>query len=239
MNTALILAGGTGQRMHTKSKPKQFLESNGKPIIVYTLEAFEFHEEIDAIVVVCLKDWIPYFEKLIRKFYLTKIQAIVPGGETRQLSIYNGLCAIKQLCGADDLVCIHDGVRPLVDYETISRVLACAKENGNAITTTPVTETIILESESGQIAEVLDRARCRTAKAPQCFHLGSLLEAHEKVLAINRTDFIDSASLMMHFGTKLFAAEGNPENIKITTPTDFYVFRAIVDAKKESQIFGL
>ena len=239
MNIALILAGGTGQRMNTKSKPKQFLELHGKPIIVYTLEAFENHEEIDGIVVVCLEEWIPYVERLAQKFYLEKIRAIVPGGETRQESMYFGLCKVKQFCQADDLVLVHDGVRPLIDGETITRNIRGAKKNGNAITTTPVTETVALETETGKIGEVLDRNRCRTAKAPQSFRVGDLLNCHEKARAVNKKDFIDSASLMKHYGHELYAVEGNVENIKITTPMDFYVFRAIVDAKEESQIFGL
>lgn len=238
MNTALILAGGTGQRMHTKSKPKQFLELHGKPIIVYTLELFEAHEDIDGIVVVCLKDWIPTIKMLAKKFGLKKIRDVVPGGETRQDSIYNGLCALNGLYRADDLVLVHDGVRPLLDRETIDRNIRCAAERGNAITTTPVTETITL-TDNGIIGEVLDRQRCRIAKSPQTFQLGTLLSRHEEVRALGKRDFIDSANLMKHFGHELFAVEGNVENIKITTPMDFYVFRAIVDAKEESQIFGL
>ena len=131
MNIAVIFAGGTGTRMNTKSRPKQFLELHGKPLIIYTLEKFENHPLVDAIVVVCIKQWISYLQKLITKYNLTKIASIIPGGETGQMSIFNGISETNRLYGQDSIVLIHDGVRPLIDEETITNNINCVIENGN------------------------------------------------------------------------------------------------------------
>ena len=143
-NVAVIFAGGTGQRMNTRTKPKQFLELHGKPIIVYTLEAFQQHGEIDGIIVVMLESWIDYTESLVRKYDLNKVKKIVPGGNSGQESIFNGLCAAGALYGDDDIVLIHDGVRPLVDEETITANIRSVEEYGTAITVTPAIETITM-----------------------------------------------------------------------------------------------
>lgn len=239
MNIAVIFAGGTGQRMNTKTLPKQFLELHGKPILMYTLEVFEQHPQIDGIVVVMLESWIGYTERLIERYGLTKVKAITAGGATGQESIYNGLCKAQELFPTDSTVLVHDGVRPLIDADTVTRAIACVKENGNAITVSPAIETVTLKNEKGEIGSIIDRSRCQLAKAPQCFVLGDLMEAHEKARAEGRADFIDSASIMQYYGHTLFPVDGQPENIKITTPSDFYIFRAIVDARENSQIFGV
>lgn len=238
MNCALIFAGGTGQRMNTKTRPKQFLELHGKPIILYTIEVFENHPEIDAIAVVCLEDWIPFLEKKITHYDIDKVVAVVPGGATGQESIRHGIDALMAAVGPDATVLVHDGVRPLVRPETISDCIQSVAERGSAITVTPAIETIVQE-EDGEIVNVIERQACRLAKAPQCFNLGDLAAAHDRAQAEGLTDFIDSASMMRHFGHTLYAVEGTPENIKITTPSDFYIFRAFVDAQENSQIFGL
>lgn len=239
MNVAVIFAGGTGKRMNTRTKPKQFLELHGKPILVYTLEKFQRHEEIDGIVLVCLESWIPYCHELIERYRLTKVLAVVPGGASGQESIYHGLAKAREYYPDDAIVLIHDGVRPLISEETISEDIACALERGSAITVSPAIETIVVKKTDGEVGEIMDRSRCQLAKAPQCFRLGDILAAHNRAVAEGRGDFIDSASMMRHYGHTLFTVEGSPENIKITTPSDFYVFRAIVDAQENSQIFGI
>lgn len=238
MNIAVIFAGGTGQRMQSKTKPKQFLELHGKPIIIYTLEQFENTEEIDGIIVVCLSDWIEYCWKLINKFGLLKVVDIIPGGETGFKSRYYGLKRARELYKEDTIILMHDGVRPLIDSETIVTDIECVKMNGSAITVSAATETIAVKKEDGTVGEILDRSRCQLAKAPQCFYLGELLDAHEKAIQQGMTDCIDCAFLMQNQGHSIFSVEGRPENIKITTPSDFYIFRAIVDARENSQIFG-
>lgn len=239
MNITVIFAGGTGQRMNTRTVPKQFLELHGKPIIVYTIEQFQRHPMIDGIVVVMLESWIDHFNELARRYCLDKVVAVVPGGDSGQVSIYNGLKKASNLFPADSAVLIHDGVRPLIDEKTITLAIECVKEHGSAITVSPAIETITLEDSSGKVGQIIERSKCKLAKAPQCFVLGDILSAHEKAISEGKGDFIDSASLMQHYGYDLYTIEGSPENIKITTPSDFYIFRAIVDAKESSQIFGI
>ena len=238
MNIALIFAGGTGQRMNTKTKPKQFLELHGKPILVYTLEQFQKHDEIDAIILVMLESWIDYSRTLIEQYHLTKVTAIVPGGSTGQESIYNGVKTASELFPMESIILIHDGVRPLVDGETISSNIACVKQNGSAITVSPAIETTVIKNEQGMVGDIIERSRCQLAKAPQSFFLHDLWNAHCKAIDDGNLNFIDSACLMRHYGYPLYTIEGSPENIKITTPSDFYTFRALEDARENSQIFG-
>ncbi|MGI6032786.1 MAG: 2-C-methyl-D-erythritol 4-phosphate cytidylyltransferase [Coriobacteriales bacterium] len=236
-NVALIFAGGTGQRMNTKTRPKQFLELHGKPIIIYTLEHFDSHPLIDGIVVVCLESWIPFLKKMLKKFDITKVVDVIPGGDSGQASIRNGVMRAAEQFEDDSVVLVHDGVRPLIDEDTITSCIEKTREFGSAITTVPAIETVIRE-EDGLVSNIIDRSECAMAKAPQCFRLGELKEAHQRAIAEGRDDFIDSASLMRWCGHDLYSVTGRPENIKITTPSDFYIFRALVDAQENSQIFG-
>lgn len=241
MNIAVIFAGGTGQRMHTKSRPKQFLELNGKPIIIYTIELFDNHSDIDGIVVVCLESWIPFLKKMLRKFEINKVVEIVSGGETGQESIYKGLCAAetfsKSKHSSDDIVLIHDGVRPLITEETITENIKVAKEKGNCITCVPATETFIINQPDGSL-EIPTRSQCMIARAPQTFHLKDILDAHRKSIAAGKIDFIDSCGMMTYYGHRMNTIIGPMENIKITTPTDFFIFRAMVEVHENQQIFG-
>lgn len=238
MNIAVIFAGGSGLRMHTKSRPKQFLELNGKPIIIYTLELFDNHPEIDGIVVSCIESWIPFLEKMIRKFEISKVVKIVPGGNSGQDSIYHGLCAAEEYTKQEDaIVLIHDGVRPLITEDTITDNIQKVKECGSCITCIPATETFIVKEDDGSL-EIPERANSLIARAPQSFHLCDILKAHRTAISENRHDFIDSCTMMSHYGYKLGTIIGPMENIKITTPTDFFVFRAMVTVHENQQIFG-
>lgn len=239
MNIALIFAGGVGQRMNSGTKPKQFLELHGKPIIIYTLEHFESHPQIDGIVIVCIEGWIDYLKKLLTKFNVQKVKAVVPGGRTGQGSIRNGIDRISAMYPDDSIVLIHDGVRPLINEQVITDNIACVYQYGNSTTVTPAIETVALctENQSNEVQDVLDRSRCMLARAPQCFILKDIMAAHQQALK-ERFEAIDSAMLMRHYGHKLHTIVCGAENIKITTPSDFYVFRAIIDAKENSQIFG-
>lgn len=237
-NVAIIFAGGTGKRMNTKSKPKQFLELHGKPILVYTMEAFNNHPEIDGIILVILEEWLSYCEELTERFRLSKVKAIVAGGSTAFSSQRIGLIKAAQLYSGDSVVLIHDGVRPLIDEESISRNIESVKRRGTAITVTPAIETITVKTMSGEIGRIIERSKVEMARAPQSFYLKDILDAHHKA-ENEKIEFIDSASMMQHYGHTLYTVEGAPENIKITTPNDFYTFRALVDAKENSQIFGI
>ncbi|WP_295360829.1 2-C-methyl-D-erythritol 4-phosphate cytidylyltransferase [uncultured Pseudoramibacter sp.] len=238
MNIAVIFAGGTGERMHTKDRPKQFLMIHGKPIIVHTIEHFQNHSEIDGIIVACIESWIPYMQEMAYRYRLDKIGKIVPGGETGQMSIYSGLKAAKEVYGLDDtIVLIHDGVRPLIDEKTITNNIQSVRKNGSAVTCAPVKETVILREDGKKVGDVVPREKSLIAKAPQSFILNDILAVERQAIADGYTDAIDSCTLMRDYGREIYIVEGSYENIKITTPEDFYTFRAISDARENRQIF--
>lgn len=238
MNIVVIFAGGSGQRMHTKDIPKQFLEMHGKPIIIYTLELFEKHPEIDAIVIACKEDWIEYLEKLLYKYRIEKVKKIVPGGDTGQMSIYNGLMAAQEVSkGEEAIVLVHDGVRPLINQKVISDNIESVKTHGSAITTAIVKETILVVNDNEEIVDVPDRAKSRVAKAPQSFWLKNILAAHNRAQKEGIFDCIDSCTMMKMYGYPLYLVDGPYENIKITTPDDFYTMRALLDAQEDEQLY--
>ncbi len=238
---ALIFAGGVGRRMHTNGVPKQFLKIFGKPVIIYTLEHFEKHPAIDDIVIVCVESHIDYLKEQLQIFRIRKVRDVVPGGETGQDSIYLGLCALRRLHVDDnDIVLVHDGVRPVITAELISENIRMARRHGNAISASAATETISRKGEDAYtIAEVLNRDNCVIAKAPQTFRLGELLAAHERSRTEGWRKAIDSASLMLHYGHELRYVDCSTANIKITTPFDYYIFKGILKAQESMQIMGL
>lgn len=226
--------------MNTVSRPKQFLELNGKPVIIYTLELFDNHPDIDAICIACIESWIPFLKKMLRKFEINKVVDIVPGGETGQDSIYNGLCSADKwarLQGDEAAVLIHDGVRPLITQQTITDNIQTVREKGNCITCVPATETFVVTQDDGTL-QIPSRKDSLIARAPQSFLLKDVLGAHEKARSENRHDFIDSCTMMSHYGHHLNTIIGPMENIKITTPSDFFIFRAMVQVHENQQIFG-
>ena len=237
-NIAIIFAGGSGSRMKTVYKPKQLLEINGKPVIIYTLELFDNHPEIDGIVVVCIEPWISFLMKQLKKFEISNVGAVVPGVKTGQDSIYNGLIITKNTYGENCNVLIHDGVRPLIKEQTISECIITTIEKGNCITCIPATETFVIKQDDDSL-EIPTRANSLIARAPQCFRLKDILDAHQKAQNAGCHDYVDSCSLMSHYGHKMNTIIGPMENIKITTPTDFFIFRAMVEVHENQQIFGL
>lgn len=240
MNIAVIFAGGVGTRMHSKERPKQFLEIYNKPVIIHTLEHFERHPMIDAIVIACVEEWIDHLNRLLYQFRIEKVRRVVPGGETGQLSIYHGLCAAADVAnGQKSVVLIHDGVRPLINETVISLSISAVQEHGSAITTVAAKETILVVQKNSSIESVPNRENSRIAKAPQSFWLDEILSAHRRAMTDGRTDFIDSCTLMHHYGKQLYAIDGPYENIKITTPDDFYTMRAILEARENAQIYGI
>ncbi len=242
-NIAVIFAGGTGKRMNTVSRPKQFLELNGKPIIIYTLELFDNHADVDAICVVCLETWIPFLEKMLKKFEISKVVSIVPGGNSGQNSIFNGLVAAENYCfnynidSQDVIVMIHDGVRPLITEKTITDNIVTAREKGNCITCVPATETFIVKQIDDSL-EIPTRDNSLIARAPQTFFLSDILSVHRRAQSEGKEDFIDSCTMMSNYGFHMNTIIGPIENIKITTPTDFFIFRAMVEVHENQQIFG-
>ena len=236
-NIAVIFAGGSGKRMNTVARPKQFLELNGKPIIIYTLELFDNHPDIDGIVVVCIESWIPFLQKMLNKFEINKVVEVVPGGKTGQDSIYNGLATAAKHFPQDSIVLIHDGVRPLIVEQTITDNIETTKKEGNCITCVPATETFVVTQEDGSL-NIPSRDNSLIARAPQTFVLKDILDAHEKARKADKHDFIDSCTMMSYYGHQMHTIIGPMENIKITTPTDFFIFRAMVQVHENQQIFG-
>ena len=238
MTTALIFAGGTGRRMNSRSKPKQFLEMHGKPIIIYTLEYFEYHDDVDTIVVVCIREWIDELKGLLKRFGISKVSRIFPGGETGHDSIYCGLKSMKDICKKDDIVLIHDGVRPLITKQLITQNIEAAKKYGNAITSETARESIVRSTDGEIICEVPPRSQMYTAKAPQTFYYGKILDLYERAKRDGKKS-IDSAHLCNLYGEAMHIVVSTPNNIKITEPADYYIYRALYEAMEGQQIFGL
>jgi 2-C-methyl-D-erythritol 4-phosphate cytidylyltransferase len=238
MTTALIFAGGTGIRMNSKAKPKQFLELHGKPVLIYTIEHFENHKGIDNIIVVCIEEWITELRHLLRQYMLDKVSQIVPGGDRGDISIYKGLRALEDVCKHDDIVLIHDGVRPLINSELISSNIAKTKECGNAITIDAATESIVRLNDAGLISDIPSRHDMYHAKAPQTFRFGWILDIYKRAFSEDISSY-DSAHLCGIFGEKMYTVMSTPNNLKITTPADYYIFRALYEAMENEQIFGL
>lgn len=242
MNIAIIFAGGTGQRMGSNI-PKQFLTVYGKPIIIHTLEKFEYHEEIDKIYVACKEELIPDFKEMVKKYNITKIpeNGIVAGGATGQDSIYNALSRAGEENDPSSIVLIHDGVRPVINENVISANIESVKKYGSAITSTPAFETPFISYDGETIDEMPKRKFVYTAQAPQSFRLGDVLEVHEKTRKENPgyVDIVDTCTLMRNSGFKVRVVEGNRGNIKVTTPSDYIDLLARLSAEDQKQIFEL
>lgn len=238
MNIAVIFAGGVGSRMHSKNKPKQFLNVHGKPIIVHTIEVFEKHADIHGIIVVCIKEWLEYMNELKYIYRLDKIKRIVAGGETGQMSIFNGLLAAEDIYGTKDkhIVLIHDGVRPLITEKEITMNIENVKKNGSSVTCAKTKETFVLVNEQGMVIDVPNRDYSYIAKAPQCFYLDEILQIDRQAISEGYNSVIDSCTLMRAYGKNISIIEGSYENIKITTADDFYMFRAIFDSHENDQL---
>ena len=237
MNIALIIAGGAGNRMH-QDIPKQFLTVNEKPVIVYTLEAFQNHPEIDSIAVVCIEGWDQVLWAYSRQFNITKLEYVVPGGANGQESIRNGVMELEKHFGQDDIVLIHDAIRPLVSAEIISDNIRVAKKNGNAITVIPCAEAM-LQTEDGVVsAGSYPRDRLKRTQTPQAFHIGKICDLHRRALAQGITNSVASCTLMIEMGEQVFFSAGSEKNIKLTTVEDIDIFKALLAAERSSWLKG-
>ncbi|MBO6162241.1 MAG: 2-C-methyl-D-erythritol 4-phosphate cytidylyltransferase [Eubacterium sp.] len=230
-NIALIIAGGSGNRMH-QDIPKQFLTVNEKPVIVYTLEAFQNHPEIDAIAVVCISGWEQVLWAYAKQFNITKLKTVVPGGENGQGSIRNGVYELEKLYNREDLVLIHDAIRPMVSAEIISDNIRVAMEHGNAITVIPCAEAM-LQTEDGQASSgSYPRDRLKRTQTPQAFHIGDIADLHRRALEAGITNSVASCTLMIEMGEQVFFSVGSEKNIKLTTVEDLDIFKALLAAKR-------
>lgn len=238
MTVAVIFAGGSGTRMNSRALPKQFLEVNGRPIIVHTLQHFEDHPDIESVAVAILPAWREHFMKLVSRYELTKVRWVVDGGGTGQQSRHRALQAVAAERPSETVVLVHDGVRPLIDEELISANIRGVNEHGSAITCSKVNETII-ESGNGGVDSIIPREDLYAARAPQSFRLGEILEAYDAAVAQGEDDTIDSCSVMKHYGSAaLHRVDGPISNIKITTAEDFYICRTYFELVENQQIVG-
>lgn len=242
MNIAIIFAGGIGQRLNNgeNSTPKQFLKINDKPIIIRTLELFQTHKDIDKIYISIHPDYYEYMQELVKYYYITKTVGMVNGGKTAQESIYNALKLAQKENPQDSIVLIHDGVRPNITEEVITKNIECTKKNGNAITCTSCFETILISENGINPEHVPYRKDTYAAQAPQTFHLGEVIEAHEitRKTNPNYTDIVDTCTLYKTLNKKTFMVKGNRGNIKITTIEDLYILRALIRYKEDLEAFG-
>ena len=234
MNIALIIAGGIGARMQ-QDIPKQFINVNNKPVIIYTLEVFQSHPSIDAISVVCLEGWHDVLRAYAKQFGITKLENIVNGGPNGQDSIRNGIQDVaSRHCGKDDIVLIHDAIRPLVSAEIISDNIRVCRQYGNATTVIPC-NTAMLKSENDIVSETqLLRNTVKMTQTPQSFFVQDLLAAHEEALAKGITASVASCTMYIELGRKVFLSRGSEKNIKITNSEDIEIFTALLMTRKEA-----
>ncbi|WP_022756462.1 IspD/TarI family cytidylyltransferase [Butyrivibrio fibrisolvens] len=231
MNIALIIAGGSGERMH-QDIPKQFLSINDRPVIVYTLEAFEHHPEIDEIAVVCIEGWEQVLMAYAKQFGITKLKSVIPGGDCGQASIRNGVYALEQSHSKDDIILIHDAIRPLVSAEIISDCIRVTSMYGNAIAVIPCAEAMLTTDDEQVSTGSYPRDGLKRTQTPQGFKLGDICDLHRRALDKGITGSIASCTLMIEMGQQVHFSIGSEKNVKLTTLEDIDIFKALLSAKR-------
>lgn len=231
MNIAMIIAGGSGSRMH-QDIPKQFLTVNEKPVIIYTLEVFQKHPAIDEIIVVCIEGWEQILWAYVKQFNIAKVSAVVPGGDCGQASIYHGLQELEKKHNADDIVLIHDAIRPMVSEEIISDCINKTTEYGCAIASIPCAEAMLVTEDQESSQNIFNRDNLKRTQTPQGFRIGKLSEIHRKALSQGITNSVASCTLMVEMGEKVYFSKGSEKNLKLTTLEDIDIFKALLLAKR-------
>lgn len=232
-NIVLIIAGGVGARMG-QDIPKQFINVYDKPVIVYTLEAFQKHPSIDAIEVVCLDGWHDVLWAYAKQFGIAKLENIVSGGKNGQDSIRNGLYDIaSRHNGSDDIVLVHDAIRPMVSNDIISDNIRVCRQYGNAITVVPCTAAMLKTFDSLSTEEQVPRDNLKITQTPQAFFLQDIIAAHKEALKKGITNSVASCTMYIELGRKLYMSAGSEKNLKLTTAEDIEIFKALLNAKKD------
>ncbi|ECP5247122.1 2-C-methyl-D-erythritol 4-phosphate cytidylyltransferase [Campylobacter lari] len=228
MNIALIIAGGIGARMN-QSIPKQFMSINDKPIIIYTLEKFEKHPAIDEIVVVSLNGWENILLSYAKQFKITKLRHITKGGDSGQESIKNGILKLKEFYSDDDIVLIHDAIRPNVSEEIISDAIRVINEKGSAVSVIPCNEAMLVSNDDGiNSRQTYDRQKLKRTQTPQGATLKALKDLHDKAEKMGIKDSVATCTLMIETGGEIYFSIGSEKNIKITTMDDIDIFKALL-----------
>ncbi|MCI6861211.1 MAG: 2-C-methyl-D-erythritol 4-phosphate cytidylyltransferase [Prevotella sp.] len=239
MNIALIIAGGSGNRMG-QDIPKQFINVYDKPVLIYTLESFQKHPLINAIEVVCISGWESMVQAYANQFNITKLKWIVPGGGSAQESIHNGVLNLEGICSKDDIIIIHDGIRPLVDDTVLTDVIEKAQEYGNAVTSMPYNEQIFVVSEDDErtTTKFIPRETLRRVSTPQAYNFKLLdekyHEAFEKDIGVKGSHYTNT--MMVELGVKLHFAKGSDKNIKLTTKDDLELFKGYLTKGQDKWI---
>lgn len=229
----LIIAGGRGARMG-QDIPKQFLNVEDKPVIVYTCEAFERHPMVDAIVVVCIEGWQTILATYAKQFNISKLVKIVPGGANGQESIKHGIDAIAETFDRDTIVLVHDGIRPLVSQDVITDCIRTTQLHGNAITTIPSVEALLQTDDKESSSVVVDRRTIMRTQTPQGFPLGTLLDMHAEAAEKGITDSVASCTLAVELGRKVYFSKGSERNVKLTTVEDIDIFKSLLSVQRSS-----
>ena len=232
---ALLTAAGVGSRTN-QDIPKQFFHIDNKPLIIYTMEAFQKHPNVDEILVVCLDGWHEILKAYAKQFNITKLKYVVSGGATGQESIYNGLKELEKHCDKDDVVIIHDGNRALVSNEIISGALSTFYQYGSAVVAIPTTEVVFVSEDKIKSTEEISRDKLVRTQTPHIYTLGKLLWAHDEAKKRNLPSTAASCSLMKELGETTYFSKGTEKNLKITTLEDLEIFKAILNSEKESWI---
>lgn len=231
-NIVLIIAGGVGSRMH-QDIPKQFINVQDKPVIIYTLEVFQNHPNIDAIEVVCLEGWHDILWAYAKQFGITKLEKIVNGAETGQESIRNGLFDLAQRYhDEDDIVLIHDAIRPMVSADIISDNIRVCRAYGNATTVIPCTSVMLRTGDSVVSEDQVPRDNLKITQTPQTFFINELVEVHKDAISRNLEPSIASCALYIEMGKKIYLSAGSEKNIKLTTSEDIEIFSALLNSKR-------
>ena len=230
MNIALIIAGGRGMRMGQEI-PKQFLTVYDKPVIAYTMEAFQKHPDIDVIAVVCVEGWESILSAYARQYHITKLKHIIPGGANGQGSIRNGVFELEKHYAPDDLVLIHDAIRPLVSQDVISGCIATTREHGSAIVTIPCQEAMLETKDQMSTQSAYPRENLKRTQTPQGFPIGVICDAHRRALERGITNSVASCTLMVELGETVWFCAGSEKNIKLTTPDDMEIFKALLQLR--------
>lgn len=237
MTTAIIIAGGVGSRMGMDI-PKQFITIEDKPILIYTMECFENHPMVDSIILVCLDGWQDVARKYAEKFGISKLADIVTGGSSGQESIRNGVYAVKN-ANPDDVIIVHDGIRPLVDSEVLTDVIVKCRQYGNAVTSLPYNEQIFVadENQPSTTVKYIPRDALRRVSTPQAYRYDLINEKYEeafrKGIGIYGSSYTNT--MMVDLGVRLNFAAGSDRNMKLTTKGDLELFRLYVKLKKGAQ----
>ncbi len=232
MNIALLTAGGRGQRME-QDVPKQFLSVYDKPVIVWTMNAFQNHPDIDAIMVVCLDGWHETLKAYALQFNISKLKWVVSGGENGQGSIRNGLFELEKECKSEDILLIHDGTRAMVSADIISDCIAKCRVYGSAIAAIPCAEAMLNTDDKVKSNAMTSRDKLLRTQTPHAFSLSKLLWAHREASVRGITDTVASCTLMIELGETVHFSAGSEKNLKLTTTDDIEIFKALVRSKKD------